>query len=72
MVADLADGIDGAVQLLAFAHQFLRGGGIVPDCGVFGQLDDFNQALLLGFEVKDTSAAPVTGCPGPASGWRSR
>ena len=45
------------LQLLALAHQLLRGGRIVPDCGVFGLGVQFVQAAIGGIPVKDASSA---------------
>jgi hypothetical protein len=44
-----------ALQHFAFASEFLRALGILPDGGVFGQFGYFGQAFLFGIKVKDTS-----------------
>ena len=52
---------DDALQGLLFAAEFLRALGIAPDVRFFELSPDFDQACLLGVEVKDTSAFPWRG-----------
>lgn len=52
---------DLGFELGALASQLLGTLGIAPDFGLFELALDFYQALLLGFEVKDTPVRPVTG-----------
>ena len=44
-----------------FPAEFLRALGVAPDVRLFELPSDFDQALLLGVEVKDTSAFPWRG-----------
>jgi hypothetical protein len=60
------DGFEG----LAFPAQLLRAFVVAPDVRVFYEPDDFAQALLLGIEVKDTSAAVQCVLRRPAGAWR--
>ncbi|OGI50918.1 MAG: hypothetical protein A3D32_07365 [Candidatus Muproteobacteria bacterium RIFCSPHIGHO2_02_FULL_60_13] len=52
---------DFGFQFGAFAAEFLRALGIVPEFGLFEFALDFGQALLLGIEVKDTPVRPGSG-----------
>ncbi|OGS97008.1 MAG: hypothetical protein A2Y51_05865 [Gallionellales bacterium RIFCSPLOWO2_02_60_31] len=61
-----------AFQHLALASQLLRALGVLPDGGVFGEFADFDQAFLLGIEVKDTSAVRRCADLGLAAGWTGR
>ena len=71
-LVQLFQGADYRFQLLVFAPQLLGALGIIPDRRIFGQPDDFAQAVAFAFEVKDTSAVPDPGNPGRRAGWRSR
>ena len=67
-----AHGAERRVQLLAFAHQFLRGLGIVPEGGVFGLGVQFIQPAEGFVPVKDASSAgrwPAR-CRRPGVGFR--
>ena len=55
---------DFGFQFGAFAAEFLRALGIVPEFGLFEFALDFGQALLLGIEVKDTPVRPGNGPEG--------
>ena len=57
LVVELADRSDRGLKLLALAHQLLRGGGIVPDGGVFSPGVQLVQAAAGGIPVKDASSA---------------
>jgi hypothetical protein len=57
VVLNPGDRRDGAFQLLAFAHQLLRGLRIVPQRRVFGLGVQFVQAAVGGIPVKDASSA---------------
>jgi hypothetical protein len=63
---------DDGFQLLALTAQVLGALGIVPDRGIFGELDDFCQAVAFALEVKDTSAVPWSVNRGRRAGWRGR
>jgi len=52
---------DDPLQAFLFAAEFLRALGVAPDVGLFELPSDFDQAFLLGVEVKDTSAFPWRG-----------
>ena len=71
-LVELRQGADHGFERFAFAAEVLRALAVAPDGGVFGQPDDFFEALLLGVEVKDTSAVPQRGFRGPAGAWRWR
>jgi hypothetical protein len=51
---------DHAFECFLFLAELLRALRIAPDSGVAQESFDFRQPFLLGFEVKDTSAAPPT------------
>jgi hypothetical protein len=53
-------------ERLALAPQFQCALPVVPERRIFPQLDDFGQPLLLGIEVKDTSAILQCGARCPA------
>src|SRR5579859_2183197 len=63
---------DDGFQLLALTAQVLGAFGIIPDRGIFGELDHFGQAAAFAFEVKDTSAVPWYVNRGRRAGWRGR
>jgi hypothetical protein len=54
---------DNVFQRLAFATQFLRAFGIIPDAGIFQRSSNFFQARLLQIEVKDTPEDLGSGGP---------
>ena len=58
---ELLIGIDRALELLALAHDLLRGLGIVPQLGVLGAPIELGGPRLSGVPVKDASA----GAQGP-------
>jgi hypothetical protein len=45
------------LERFAFLAQLLGALVVIPDGGIFDELGDFGEPLLLGVEVKDTSAA---------------
>src|SRR6185436_15278398 len=49
-------GIDRALELLALAHDLLRGFGVVPEARVFRLLVQLGETLLGRIPVKDASA----------------
>jgi hypothetical protein len=53
----LADGLDGFIELLALAHDRLRGLGIVPEVGVLGAGVQLREAFVDCIPVKDASSA---------------
>ncbi len=57
---------DLGFELGAFAPEFLRALGVVPEFGLFQLALDFDQAVLLGVEVKDTPVRPGNGPGGRA------
>jgi hypothetical protein len=62
--ADAAERADQRLELLLFLAEFLRALLVVPELGVFELAVQRLEAPLLGFEVKDTSAAPPTATAG--------
>jgi hypothetical protein len=70
VLLDLREAEHDAFQHLAFAPQVLCALGVLPDGGIFGEFGYFGQALLLGIEVKDTSAILRCAMPSLAVGWR--
>jgi hypothetical protein len=62
--ADLGQHGDGAFEGFLFPAELLGSLLVVPDAGIGEQLFYFREALLLAFEVKDTSAALPTACSG--------
>ena len=60
VVKSTLERIEGAKRLIeqrAFAHDFLRGLGIVPEVRILGARVQAVEFLLAEFRVKDTSAA---------------
>jgi hypothetical protein len=55
---------DDGVERLLLAPQFLGALLVVPDRGILELAGYFLEALVLGIEVKDTSAAPRTALRG--------
>jgi hypothetical protein len=45
--------------MLAFAHQFLRLGGIVPEVRIFRFFVELNQSIVGDIPVKDASSADL-------------
>jgi hypothetical protein len=62
--ADAGQCGDAAFEGLLFPAELLGSLLVVPDAGIGEQLLYFREALLLAFEVKDTSAARPTVCSG--------
>ena len=54
---ELQDALDQADQSVALAHEFLRGGRLVPEIGVFGAVVQFFEAGEGDIPVKDASSA---------------
>jgi hypothetical protein len=54
----MQDATDFGFQTHAFTPQILGALRFVPDIGLFEFALDFDQALLLGIEVKDTPVRP--------------
>ena len=69
--ADAVERADHRLQRLLFLAQLLRALRVFPQLGVFELAVQRRQALLLGVEVKDTSAAPPTAPAGPTERRRS-
>jgi hypothetical protein len=62
---DLLDGGDGFLEGAALLAEVLRLLRVVPDPGILERARDFDQPLLLGVVVKDTSGAPRYARRGP-------
>ncbi len=60
------EGADLGFELGTFAPKFLRALGVVPEFRLFQLALDFDQAMLLGVEVKDTPVRPGSGRGGRA------
>jgi hypothetical protein len=63
---------DDAFEGFAFATDFLSARRVIPQRGVFAQLDEFFETAGFGIVVKDTSAAPPCAPGDPAGDWRWR
>ena len=50
-------GIQTLFEIGAFAHDFLRGIGIIPEIGIFDLRVQFREAACCGIDVKDASSA---------------
>ena len=57
LALDTTDPVELIFQRSAFAHYFLRVGGVVPEFGVFGLLVQLSQTHLRRIDVKDASSA---------------
>jgi hypothetical protein len=57
---------DLGFELGTFAPEFLRALGIIPEFRLLQLALDFDQAMLLGVEVKDTPVRPGSGRGGRA------
>jgi hypothetical protein len=69
--ADTRQRADDAFERLLLLAELLSALRVAPDLGVAQEGFDFRQPFLLGFEVKDTSAAPPTAPAGRRAGRRS-
>jgi hypothetical protein len=62
---DLVQGEDNVFQAFAFAADFLGFFRVVPERGVFRQLDDFFETRCFRVVVKDTPSGRARGPRGP-------
>jgi acid stress-induced BolA-like protein IbaG/YrbA len=72
IAVEVAQGDDDAFEGLALAADFLGARRVIPQRGVFAQLDQFFETAGFGLVVKDTSAAPPCAPGDPAGDWRWR
>jgi hypothetical protein len=64
--------VDDAFEGLALAADFLGARRVIPQRGVFAELDQFFETAGFRLVVKDTSAAPPRALRGRAGNWRWR